>query len=112
MSGMIKLLLQFIGAVVLGVVLIAILILGLNVLHWFIGLVVGLLFLAGFIYLINLLFKIGTQQTQSKADTSFKISALKQHSVALFAAEPLVSQLVNVESAKHITEWALNGSIV
>lgn len=110
--GLLKLLAQFIGAVVLGILGLVLFFWALHLLGAIISFALGVLMLVGFIYLISLLFKIGTKQTQSKLDSSYKVSAMKQPAVALFAAEPSVSQLVNAESMSHVTEWSLNGSIV
>jgi hypothetical protein len=106
-----------VGLVLKIVGIVFVLILALLVFFWVLGVVgfilrllMGLLLFAGLIFGIYMLFKIGTKSSTPSA--SYKVSAQKQTAVALFMSEPSVTQLVNIESLSHMTNMALDGTLV
>ncbi len=84
----------------------------LHLLGALIAMAIGLLMLAAIVYLICFLFNINLGFLKKAQNFSYKVASYKQPAVALFVAEPSVTQLINVENQNQITEWALNGSIL
>jgi len=106
------LLFRLIALFILATVGLAILLWLLHLLGALIAMAIGVLMLAGIVYLICFLFNINLGFLKKAQSFSYKVSSYKQPAVALFMAEPSVNQLINVENQNQLTEWALNGSIL
>jgi hypothetical protein len=76
-----------------------------------VSLVFGLLILVFIFYLVSSLFKIPIKAEETKRD-AFKLVDFTQPSVALFAAEPSVSELLGAQELSGLREASAAGCLV